>query len=825
IWDFKAIYDPAQIVDANLVAWYKFDGDATDSSGYGRDLTVMDGPVAYVEGVEDQAVQLDGVDDWAIYEFPTAQWPAYTVTAWAKLSDLNVANYTSVFTSHGPTNTSGFQIDANTASDTYRFNNVGAEDGTFGPLAAEWVHLAVAYDGLRATLFYNGSYVETVYTTEGTFNQFAVSITRNRGGSRFDGLIDDVRVYDRELTDPEILKIMRGDLARAWNPKPGDGAIGVETEPTLTWTPGDYVLGGGYVHYVYFGPDDPCNLALVGGTQPQNLSSHSPGLLDLDRTYYWVVDEVNAVASGGVDPGKIWKFTTADYIVIDDMEGYQPANAAGPAMYEIWVDGMGDCLGSGNGTGANIFTDSNGIGGSQAMWVDYDHDGIVLNPCVDPPVEASRSLYYSKVSATIANLPSGIGANWNAGGARALSLQFYGKVGNATTESLWVQLSDAGGPRTKVFYGTWAEEEDLEDVNEASWHEWFIDLADFGVDLNNVLGIAIGIGNEVSGPHTASGTLHIDDIRLYVPRCLPLRAKGPADFDSSCVVDFGDLMIMTDDWALSSYDFTVAAPSDANLDAHYQFEDNLLDNTANVHHANPVGMVSYAAGKLGTYALALDGTNAAVATGYKGVLGTQDRTSSAWIKTIGADVDTMMIVNWGSNTANGHRWAMRVNLPDEAGAAGGFRADIDGSNIVGTTDLRDNEWHHVAAVLQSDGSPRIKDIAIYVDGFRETLTNRTGRDIDIDTYSENDVTIGKAYWNENFPFTGLIDDLRIYSRALAHEEVAGLAELTVGATLTQPLRPLLSSPEDTNLFPDDAINFKDYVNLLNVWLDEVLWPQ
>ncbi|MCK4293980.1 MAG: LamG domain-containing protein, partial [Planctomycetes bacterium] len=235
IWSFKATYDPAQIVDPNLRAWYKLDGDATDSSGYGRDLIVTGEPL-YAGGVEDLAMELDDVDDWAVYEFPTEEWLEYTVMAWAKLDALPADNYETVFSSYGTTNTSGFQIDVNDATDTYRFNNVGPdEDGTFGPITTEWVHLAVAYDGARATLFYNGSYVAPVVNTaEGTFNQFGIGITRNRGTGRFGGKIDDVRVYDRELFDAEIRKAMRGDnLARAWKPKPGHGATGVELEPTL----------------------------------------------------------------------------------------------------------------------------------------------------------------------------------------------------------------------------------------------------------------------------------------------------------------------------------------------------------------------------------------------------------------------------------------------------------------------------------------------------------------------------------------------------------------------------------------------------------------
>ena len=71
--------------------------------------------------------------------------------------------------------------------------------------------------------------------------------------------------------------------------------------------------------------------------------------------------------------------------------------------------------------------------------------------------------------------PSGIGSDWTLAGAKALSLDFYGQVGNPVTESLWVQLQGSTGYGDKVFYGDSAGE-DLADFNEASWHNWLIDL-------------------------------------------------------------------------------------------------------------------------------------------------------------------------------------------------------------------------------------------------------------------------------------------------------------------------------------------------------------
>ncbi|MCK4293221.1 MAG: LamG domain-containing protein, partial [Planctomycetes bacterium] len=229
IWSFKATYNPALVVDPNLLAWYKFDGDATDSSGYGRDLTEFGNPV-YAAGFEDQAIDLNGVADYAVYSFPSTTMTKYTVMMWVKTDNLMQDQYSSPFSSHTPNN-EGFQIDVDNSDPRYYRYHDGF-DSLFGPVTTGWVHLAVACDGARTSLFFNGSFVDVNTAPDLIFNEYAIGINRN-AENWFEGAVDEVRVYDYELPDEEIVAVMRIDQARAWMPNPGDGASGVELEPTL----------------------------------------------------------------------------------------------------------------------------------------------------------------------------------------------------------------------------------------------------------------------------------------------------------------------------------------------------------------------------------------------------------------------------------------------------------------------------------------------------------------------------------------------------------------------------------------------------------------
>jgi len=102
----------------------------------------------------------------------------------------------------------------------------------------------------------------------------------------------------------------------AYNPNPADGAESVGPDDVvLSWTPGF----GAKLHTVYFGDDfDTVNDA-VGG-MPGGLTTYRPVPLELEKVYYWRVDEFDALATY---KGDVWSFTTPGAV-----GNPQPANGA-----------------------------------------------------------------------------------------------------------------------------------------------------------------------------------------------------------------------------------------------------------------------------------------------------------------------------------------------------------------------------------------------------------------------------------------------------------------------------------------------------------------
>ncbi len=73
-------------------------------------------------------------------------------------------------------------------------------------------------------------------------------------------------------------------------------------------------------------------------------------------------------------------------------------------------------------------------------------------------------------------------------------------------------------------------------------------------------------------------------------------------------------------------------------------------------------------------------------------------------------------------------------------------------------------------------------------------------------------------------FDGLIDDVRVYSRALSAAEIAYLADESPGdGELYVPV-PTVAEFYDAEPIKSRKINFKDYAVLVDSWLDEQLWP-
>jgi hypothetical protein len=269
---------------------------------------------------------------------------------------------------------------------------------------------------------------------------------------------------------------------RAREPNPADGTTDVGPDVTLGWRAGREAVS----HHLYFSTDEQ---AVIDGTSPVAITTeagYDAGALDLSKTYYWRVDEVDEAQTPALE-GELWSFTTPDYLIVDDFEGYNNLDPTDPKSNRIfltWADGYGiDTNGSIVGYDVAPFAEQTIVhGGEQSMPLFYDNN-----------------FKYSEAKRTLSP-PQ----DWTKNGVKALLLNFYGDPNNAV-EQMYVKVNGS-----KVVY-----DGDPADIKQASWTRWNIDLASLGVDLANVTTLAIGFGDEANPAAGGSGVVYFDDIRLY----------------------------------------------------------------------------------------------------------------------------------------------------------------------------------------------------------------------------------------------------------------------------------------------------------------------
>ncbi len=304
------------------------------------------------------------------------------------------------------------------------------------------------------------------------------------------GTLKMAKTYYWRVDEFDIVETHKGDVwsftteGAVESLNPVNGAVDVTQTPTLTWAPG---LGA--THEVYFGTD-AASLELKSSG---NLGSESydPGQLDWGTTYYWRIDEADNANADSPWTGPLWSFTTANFLIIDDMESYNDLDEGDPAsnrIYLAWLDGF----------------DNPAINGSIVGHTDppFAEQTIVHSGSQSMPLAYNNSVGKSEAILTLTNL-----RDWTVNGINTLTIWFRGDTSNAAE------------PMYAAVNGSAVVTHDNPDAAQiASWTAWNIDLqvfADQGVNLSNVNSITLGLGNRNNPVAGGSGMIYFDDIRLY----------------------------------------------------------------------------------------------------------------------------------------------------------------------------------------------------------------------------------------------------------------------------------------------------------------------
>jgi len=220
----KEVSCEEEALDLNkgLVAYYKFEGNAKDSSGNGNDGTEYGG-VSYSDGVIGQAGSFDGVDDYISSESDIINFGKgsnFTLTLWIKSSyNCNDTNYCGGIISKMAYNNiiTGYQIGYNNESVLrfeYATNNNGKHfQGQSLIIDNSW-HLLTVVSNNNVFKIYTDSKLETTvkenWLNGSTETNNPLYIGMLRGANYFyNGEVDDFRIYNRALNETEIAELYK----------------------------------------------------------------------------------------------------------------------------------------------------------------------------------------------------------------------------------------------------------------------------------------------------------------------------------------------------------------------------------------------------------------------------------------------------------------------------------------------------------------------------------------------------------------------------------------------------------------------------------------
>jgi len=813
VWSFRtesAIFDP------NLRVWYKLDEtegtDAADSSGHEYDGIVLPSAEARASGTWvpgwEPTGKFDGCynfDDDCAIGIPTGVLSEIdkqiSISVWVNSASTDDDI---VCAAGAPWENSFMELEVPGGGGTVYWragddtndvlNWTGGNPASF---VDAWNHFVLTKDEnlKKIELYLNATKVtEETDTSDGTLVGLRDRVFKigaePMDDSGFEGKVDGFRVYDKVISSDEVAAIFRGgNLALAWAPTPSDGSKDVYRDAVLTWKPGDYVVQ----HDVYFGTSfddvndaDTATTLVYKGRQDAN-SYDPPGYLELNTDYYWRIDEVNDV---NIWKGNTWKFTAANFLVLDDFESYSEDLDDLYWFYGgNWLDGID------NGTGSTLYLGVLGEPthtGKQSLFYAYQN----------------QFAYYSEAERVINTGER----DWTTEGVKILTLYFYGDPGNTigSTDQMYVGIKDGGGTSAKVGYGA-GEGEDSTDIQRADWHEWNIPLSEFtNVTLSNVTNLYIMFGESGGSTPGGSGTVYFDDIRLYPPKCVP--AYGPEyDFSGNCVVDVADVGILAAQWLETDAYVATQAPTSSPV-GWWKFDEgsgtSCADSSVNGNNGT-IDRAGYTwvAGKIGSNALELNGARVLVPDAT--VLRPANYiTVMAWINYAEPTGYTARVVTKGVDESNHENFAIQVG--DD-----GFSWFVrDPNTDLFSTDsdrvLWHNEWIHLAGSY--DGSA----VKCYINGRFDCSLTPGPTSLQQDS---NSLCIGDAV-DVDRAFFGKVDDVRVYNVALPDEQIAHIATGGTG---------YVSLPSEFDVYDSEpagsrAINFRDYALVMQTWLEEKLWP-
>lgn len=751
VWNFTTVSAPV-----GLVAAYAFDegtGTTTaDVSGNGITGTIVgatwttqgkyskalsfNGTTSYVDLGNPAALQLTGSMTWSAWINAAAN-PADDGQIIAK-SDNNSGWQFKTSPDTGP-HTFGVAVSSSTTARTQRYSTLVRSLNT-------WYHVAGVYNAASQTLdiyvngvLNNGTLLGTVPASQ-INSSVNVNIGRRTGGYYFNGIIDEVRIYNRALSQAEIQADMNTPLGAPPAPPaapvlatPANGATGIASNPTLTWNASSDATS----YRVQVSTDGSFATTVV---DQSNVTATSYALSNLaaNTTYYWRVNATNAGATGAYST--VWNFTTA-----------APPPPPPPPVLATPVDGA-----TGISTSPTLAWNVSSGATSYRVQVSVD------------PAFATTIVDQSNVSATslaITGLLPSTTYYWHVNATNSSGTSAYSTTAGFTTSApppppappvLSTPANNATGVTSNPTLVWNASAGATSYRVQVSVDPAFTTTV---VDQSNVSATSLAVSGLIS--NTA-----------YYWHVNATNTSGTSAYSAT-------------------WNFTTSAIPPGRI-AAYPFDEGTGTTTADVSGNNITGTISGATWTTqGMYnnALSFNGSNSYVNLNNPATLQlTGSMTLSAWVRAAANPSGDGQIIAKANNSAG---WQLKTSnaTGQQRFAVAVSPTSSSLATRYSTTVRALNTWYHVAGVYNASA----RTLDIYVNGVLDDGT-LSGTVPASQVNTSVNVNIGRKGSGTGAYFNGLIDEVRVYNRALTQAEIQADMNSPLGTPPAPPTAPVLASP-------------------------------
>ena len=185
-----------------------------------------------------------------------------------------------------------------------------------------------------------------------------------------------------------------------------------------------------------------------------------------------------------------------------------------------------------------------------------------------------------------------------------------------------------------------------------------------------------------------------------------------------------------------------------------------------------------------------------------------DFTVAFWVQPAATQQNTAqetnsLIEKWGNGSSYPYSISIYNSSSSNAGKIVASRSDGVNTTVLTSTAVLSTDFHHIALVKEGDL------LTLYVDGAAQmTVTDTTTGD----TTNSDSLALGHRRDDANYTFTGILDELYIYGRALSRADIYAMAQNVVDGNNQVELA-------------FEVIDFAEYPDLLSIndRQNEVTW--